>query len=212
MESINHTPNKILENLLDNISSREKLIEIFQPSGNGIEVGVYKGEFSNAILKTCPDLNLYLLDCWQAQDPSLYHDILNASDAEMAENLISTINNNKNYFNRLKIIKDFSDNAVKFFEDNFFDFIYIDANHSYEMAKKDISLWYPKLKKGGLFAGHDYLNKVLHMKTINKLNYEQTEAYTYQVKLAVDEFAEEKKIKVYSTNEEHLFKTWFILK
>ena len=155
---------------------------------------------------------MYLLDCWQAQDPSLYHDILNASDAEMAENLISTINNNKNYFNRLKIIKDFSDNAVKFFEDNFFDFIYIDANHSYEMAKKDISLWYPKLKKGGLFAGHDYLNKVLHMKTINKLNYEQTEAYTYQVKLAVDEFAEEKKIKVYSTNEEHLFKTWFILK
>ena len=197
---------------LENIDSRENLIKILKPTGNGIEIGVKEGAFSKHILENCNNLNLYLLDCWDNQPVLKYQDISNVDNKTQVEFMKNTISNVSNFFHNVKIIKDFSDNAVKFFEDNFFDFIYIDANHSYEMAKKDISLWYPKLKKGGLFAGHDYLNKVLHMKTINKLNYEQTEAYTYQVKLAVDEFAEEKKIKVYSTNEEHLFKTWFILK
>lgn len=42
------------------------------------------------------------------------------------------------------------------FPNNFFDLIYIDANHSYEEVKKDIINWMPKLKKTGIIAGHDY--------------------------------------------------------
>jgi hypothetical protein len=37
------------------------------------------------------------------------------------------------------------------------DFVYIDANHKYDAVKKDLELWYPKVRKGGVFAGHDYL-------------------------------------------------------
>ena len=35
------------------------------------------------------------------------------------------------------------------------DFVYIDGNHAYEYVKKDIGLYYPKLKKGGVIGGHD---------------------------------------------------------
>ena len=35
------------------------------------------------------------------------------------------------------------------------DFVYIDANHSYEYVKKDMENYYPLIKKGGVLAGHD---------------------------------------------------------
>ena len=39
----------------------------------------------------------------------------------------------------------------------FFDFIYIDADHEYESVKKDIEAWIPRLRSGGIIAGHDYI-------------------------------------------------------
>ena len=44
----------------------------------------------------------------------------------------------------------------RIFKDESVDFIWVDADHHYESVKKDIDYWYPKLKKGGIIAGHDY--------------------------------------------------------
>lgn len=43
------------------------------------------------------------------------------------------------------------------FPDNYFDFIFIDSAHTYEMTKAEIRLWYRKLKDGGIMGLHDYL-------------------------------------------------------
>jgi len=37
------------------------------------------------------------------------------------------------------------------------DFVYIDGNHNYYFVKKDIELYFPLVKRGGVFGGHDYL-------------------------------------------------------
>lgn len=46
--------------------------------------------------------------------------------------------------------------AAKNFEDASIDFCFIDANHAYEFVSKDIAAYRPKVKKGGVLAGHDW--------------------------------------------------------
>jgi hypothetical protein len=65
-----------------------------------------------------------------------------------------------------------SDDAVSKFEDESLDFIFVDGLHTYDQVLLDCRNYYPKLKKNGLFCGHDY-------GTIE------------EVRRAVDEFAKE---------------------
>lgn len=41
-------------------------------------------------------------------------------------------------------------------QDEWADFVFIDAGHSYHAAKADIAAWRPKVKPGGFLMGHDY--------------------------------------------------------
>lgn len=49
-----------------------------------------------------------------------------------------------------------SGEAAKIVKDEFFDIFFIDADHLYESVKRDIELWVPKVKKGGVICGHDF--------------------------------------------------------
>jgi len=60
----------------------------------------------------------------------------------------------------INIIRDFSSNACKQFPDSYFDFVYIDADHSYEGCLQDIQNWLTKNKNGGILAGDDYVDAV----------------------------------------------------
>ena len=46
--------------------------------------------------------------------------------------------------------------AASNFADGSVDFVFIDADHSYEAVKQDIQTWLPKVRHGGVLAGHDY--------------------------------------------------------
>lgn len=182
------------------INSREDLVKYFKPSGIGLELGVFEGEYAKAILDACPDLILYLLDCWQEQPEHIYTDQLNSSNTIQAERISKTIKNTINDYHRVRLIKGFFNEFCDFFPDNFFDFIYVDGNHSYEFVKKDLKNWYPKVKKGGLFSGHDYVQGF----------YGPNNSTPFGVKSAVDEFAKENSIEVFSTNEN--WPSWFLIK
>ncbi len=41
------------------------------------------------------------------------------------------------------------------FDDALLDAVFIDASHKFEDVLADIAAWYPKVKKGGIIAGHD---------------------------------------------------------
>lgn len=57
----------------------------------------------------------------------------------------------------VKLVRNFSYEASLTFPDEYFDFIYIDAAHDYDSMVEDLNAWWPKLKKGGILSGHDYI-------------------------------------------------------
>jgi predicted O-methyltransferase YrrM len=56
---------------------------------------------------------------------------------------------------RVKFTSERSVKAAEAFEKRSLDFVFIDADHSFEAVRDDIAAWMPKVKKGGTLAGHD---------------------------------------------------------
>ena len=63
------------------------------------------------------------------------------------------------WFPQLRLIRASSVEAARLFPEGYFDLVFIDADHSYEMVKKDIETWVPLVRKGGIISGHDHIRK-----------------------------------------------------
>ncbi len=120
----------------------------------GAEIGVYKGDYAKSLLNQMPDLELYLVDLWKHQD-SGYIDGANAADDifEPMYQMVTAMFKDKP---NVKILRMSSVEALDRIPDGYLDFVYIDANHSYEAAKADINNWAKKVRSKGFVCGDDY--------------------------------------------------------
>ena len=119
----------------------------------GAEIGVGEGHFSRRLCKTNPRLKLYSIDAWQCYG---YY-LSKRQRQERMEKKYQEAVKRLAPFN-CEIIREFSRVAVKRFEDNSLDFVYIDSNHDFNHAYQDIGLWEKKVRPGGIISGHDYCN------------------------------------------------------
>lgn len=109
------------------------------------ELGVNKGSFSAEILRITRPAELHLVDAW---DSTRYNDsIFKEVSTRFAEQIAS---------GRMKIHRALSVAAAESFDDAFFDFVYIDTDHSYTVTKQELQAYAPKIKPHGIIAGHDY--------------------------------------------------------
>jgi hypothetical protein len=115
----------------------------------GAEVGVYRGAYSEVLLKAIPNLKLFGVDLWD-----LYPGYRDYKKDDIRDAQLEATEKTKNY--NCELIKAWSDQAVRKFADDSLDFVYIDGNHSFEQTVQDISLWSKKVRKGGIVCGHDY--------------------------------------------------------
>jgi hypothetical protein len=115
----------------------------------GAEIGVYKGDNAEFILKLLEPTILYLIDPWNN-----FMDI-NSNEIIGEIQYIQTQERLKMYGNK-RLVKRTSLEASKLFDNKQLDFVYIDGDHSYRSIKQDLGLWYSKVKKGGILSGHDY--------------------------------------------------------
>jgi len=136
------------------------LIRLLRGKGhiNGVEIGVNNGECSAALLRGLTNLGrLTCVDPWQEYEGDDWFSA-EKRDAERSFSLFLRQVVNV-YGVRVRYMKEMSETAVSKFEDESLDFVFIDGNHQYEWVKKDIEMWVPKVKPGGLIAGHDYCQK-----------------------------------------------------
>jgi len=120
----------------------------------GIEIGSYRGNHAKYLLDNWQGY-LYLVDVWKEMDESEY--TVGNCKENPKESIVAVFDNLSGYEDRTTLIRGSSNNTDHLFPDEFFDFIYIDANHKYKYVLHDMKKWYPKLKTGGIFAGHDFI-------------------------------------------------------
>ncbi|MFZ5437836.1 MAG: glycosyltransferase [Patescibacteria group bacterium] len=117
----------------------------------GAEVGVAYGGHSEKILEKTKAF-LFSIDPYKNFES--YDDPMNISQKKFDQLYKFTKERLAKFKNRSKLLRLTSAKAVNKIDK--LDFIYIDADHSYDGVKNDIVLWFNKIKVGGIIAGHDY--------------------------------------------------------
>ncbi len=162
------------------IKTRNDLFNLLNGDINiGIELGVAKGIYSKSMIDSNRFHKVYGVD--------RYND---HHDTKEYINALEYIGLNKPY----SLIRCLFEEALNLFPDNYFNFIYIDGYaHTGQEKGKTLEQWFCKLKKEGIFAGHDY-----HQKWPLTIEH-------------VDKFAKENNLILSNTLEEN-YPSWYILK
>jgi hypothetical protein len=146
--------------------TREELLDFLDRKGRIAEIGVAEGVFSREILSRCDPSFLALIDPWiWHDDPEYAKDGNNVSDAEQ-ELRFQKIR--REFEARALVLRKTSLEAAPDFPDESFDYVYIDAMHTFDAVTADLEAWWPKIKPGGLLMGHDYANHI----TANRMGFD----------------------------------------
>jgi hypothetical protein len=164
----------------------KKYIKMFGLAG---EVGTWKGKSSYLIGNVCKSkcAKLITIDTFAGVPTK------NAPENSKDGAYNQAFNNPNEFYIEVKkllsslpveIIKGKSTSAYKEIKDNSLDFCFIDGDHKAPTVIQDIKNFLPKIKKNGIFLGHDY--------------YEDP-SFDSDVKSAVDSIIGKQNIKLYSS-------------
>jgi hypothetical protein len=188
---------------LPQLQDRKELPSLF--SGVGVEIGVWVGSYSVQILESQPKVTkLISVDPWQSH-PTLYDYTPWCLPDETPEACSERI-----YQSALAALSPFGERSVPMrrtstYAANYYvpydvDFVYIDSSHRYDETVITIEEWWRKLKSGGIFSGHDYINGE-------------------DVKRAVDEHVSRYGLKLFTTVQDsefdftgYLVNSWYLQK
>lgn len=177
--SENH--NKLCEVIRNNISDPKY----------GVEIGVAFGSNSFNLLNNFNNLNLYSVDPYiKYSNEDKMSDLVENEKGDQFYEFVSNRLKNK-FGNRSIFIRGTSEEIAKL-ADNFFDFIYIDGDHTYEGVNKDLMNTFSKVKINGILSGDDY---------------GVFEDINFGVRKAIDEFCLKNNLKL-NTNGS----LWWIIK
>lgn len=129
------------------LTNRKELLKLLPKNAVCSEIGVNEGEFSKEILDATAPQKFHLVDAWG--DAARYHDGLKLMVREKFNKEIST--------GQVEVNVGFSTDKLKEFSDHYFDWVYLDTDHSYAVTAAELKILKDKVKPGGIIAGHDYI-------------------------------------------------------
>lgn len=154
-----------------NLDNRKHFLELISnilcpPNCVVAEIGVFKGA-TTEYLSLCPNISkIYAIDPWEDNPQYLDDKILLKQIGENNilgkrinvnswDQLYTYIRNKFHSNKKVQIIRSTSEQAA-FIVNEPLDLVFIDGDHSYEAVLNDLTLWFPKIKSGGILAGHDF--------------------------------------------------------
>lgn len=194
----------------DNCWSRNEIIEIVEHLNltSGAEVGVQVGHFSRTVLSIWKKAKFYaMIDLWRAQ--ANYSDAANVDNAKQEKNYAEARDAVTEFGSVARLYRNSSLDVASVVADASLDFVYLDARHDYCGVSDDLQAWWPKLKIGGIMAGHDFLTAAEAQRLSRnsggeKNHWEVCENGTIMpraVKGAVHDFACVVRVKIFHTRE-----------
>jgi predicted O-methyltransferase YrrM len=149
MEHYYHT----IQNWFDYTDVFKEAVEKAQDGFKFVEIGVWKGGSTSfmgvEIYNSGKKISFDAIDTFKGSQE--HGDVSSFLYDEATFNLKPLLD-----LNVINLIKGHSLEVVLKYEDNSLDFCFIDGSHEYEDIKADLLAYLPKIKTGGILAGHDY--------------------------------------------------------
>ena len=166
-------------------------------TGVGVEIGVEYGKNAEIILSASSLSKLVLVDAWRYIEG---HDAMGFGTGygNWDDIYSECVCRMEKFGDRSEIMRMTSSEAASHFIDGHFDFVYIDANHMSPYVDEDLSLWFNKVRDGGIIGGHDYYNRKIDG------------VFQCDVRSVVDKFFSNNKTDVFVTEDE--VPSWYALK
>lgn len=142
------------------IKNRNEIFNIVKQNSICAEIGVWKGRNAEEIINRNQPKKLYLIDPWlfdQEELKKIYF-IANTKEAKNQSDMDNIYLNVIKKFNNknVEIIREKSHKASLLFQDEYFDWIYIDGAHDYENVFRDLNCWSKKVKEEGFLVLDDW--------------------------------------------------------
>lgn len=169
--------------MIEMFDNRNDMIKYYSskvPNPNILEIGVFKGDFLDYLVKKCNYNSIHAVDIFEGTTCSGDADGNNVVYYDVGKSYIELLEKYKEMPN-IKIYKSSSNEFLKLQDDSSYDIIYIDGDHSYNGVKRDLINSFRAIKNKGYIMGHDY------EMNMNKAK----QSYNFGVKQAVDEFCKE---------------------
>jgi predicted O-methyltransferase YrrM len=132
-----------------------QMVENSSDGAHFVEAGVWRGRsacyMAVEIVNSGKNIKFDAVDTWEGSAEHLGHPLL--ENDGLYQEFIKNIEPVKDIINP---IRKPSLAAANDYADRSLDYVFIDASHTYEDVIADLTAWYPKIKVGGIIAGHDY--------------------------------------------------------
>ena len=125
---------------------RFELLKMMPKNAVVAEIGVASGDYSSKIIQLTNPSKLHLVDFWGSSryNEAVKNTVYTKFDAEIKSK-------------KIEISLGLSTQVVDGFQNDYFDWIYIDTDHTYKTTLEELLSYAPKMKQGGIISGHDYI-------------------------------------------------------